>query len=191
LSRVWRLIAQHADRLRETDGAVPKELNETERVLRQVAHATTKKVTEDIEERFHFNTAISALMELVNALYTTDLEQVRPVVLKEVFDKLVALLYPMAPHICEELWFNLGHSGSLLREPWPGYDMNAIKAEEMTIVVQVNGKVRSRVTVPSDSSEDELKKAALEDSRIVDLIDRKKVEKVVVVPRKLVNIVAK
>ncbi len=191
LNRVWRLIAQHADRLQETDGALPKDLNETERVLRRTGHATTKKVTEDIEERFHFNTAISALMELVNALYTSDLEQVRPVVLKEVFEKLVALLYPMAPHISEELWFSLGHTRSLLREPWPEYDRGAIKAEEMTIVVQVNGKVRSRLTVPSDSSEDELKEAALEDSRIVELIDRKKVEKVVVVPRKLVNIVAK
>jgi leucyl-tRNA synthetase len=191
LNRVWRLITTYADRLRETDGALPAKLNETERELRRKAHAATKKVTEDIEERFHFNTAISALMELLNSLTAADLEQVRPVVLREIFEKFVALLYPMAPHISEELWFRLGHRQSLLREQWPVYDMSAIKAEEITIVVQVNGKVRSRVMVPSDSTEEELKKAALEDSKIVDFIDGKKVEKVIVVPRKLVNIVAK
>jgi leucyl-tRNA synthetase len=112
-------------------------------------------------------------------------------VLKEAFEKLAALLYPMAPHISEELWFRLGHTQSLLREPWPEYDKNAIKAEEMVIVVQINGKVRSRVTVPSDSSEEEVKQAALDDSKVLDYINGKKVEKVIVVPRKLVNIVAK
>jgi leucyl-tRNA synthetase len=191
LNRVWRLIIPHADRLKETDGAIPKELNETERELRRVAHATTKKVTEDIEERFHFNTAISALMELVNALYGADLAAVHAAVLKEVFEKLVSLLYPMAPHISEELWSRLGHTQSLLREPWPTYDKAAIKAEEIVVVVQINGKVRSRVTVSSDSSEEELKKAALEDPKVMDYINGKKVEKVIVVPRKLVNVVAK
>ncbi|RJP70168.1 MAG: leucine--tRNA ligase [Candidatus Abyssobacteria bacterium SURF_17] len=191
LGRVWRLVHQHLERVRGSDGPLPSSLNDTERELRRITHSTTRKVTEDIEERFHFNTAISALMEMVNGMYTADLEQVRPPVLMEAFEKLVALLYPMAPHICEELWSRLGHSDTLLHEPWPPYDKAAIKAEEMVIVVQVNGKVRSRVTVSADCSEDELKKAALDDSKVLSHIDTRNVEKIIVVPKKLVNIVAK
>ena len=191
LGRVWRLIHQHLERVRESDDAVPAELSDAERELRRIVHASTKKVTDDIELRFHFNTAISALMEMVNALYAADLEGMNPAVIKEAFEKLVALLHPMAPHICEELWFRLGHSESLLREEWPTYDKDAIKADEIVVVVQVNGKVRSRVIVSSDTAEEDVKKAALEDSKVQSHINDKKVKKVIVVPRKLVNIVAK
>ncbi|MBI5117872.1 leucine--tRNA ligase [Candidatus Poribacteria bacterium] len=191
LGRVWRLVHQHLDKLREGNSEIPPKLTDSERELRRIAHATTRKVTEDIEERFHFNTAISALMELVNAMYTLNLEGARPAVLREALEKLVALLYPMAPHICEELWSRLGHTKSLLREQWPGYDKNAIAADEMVIVVQVNGKVRSHVTVPSDCSEEDLKKAVMDDSRVASHVNSRNVQKIVVVPRKLVNIVAK
>jgi len=191
LGRVWRLIHQHLERVRESDDAVPAELNDAERELRRIVHASTKKVTDDIELRFHFNTAISALMEMVNALYAADLEGMNPAVVKEAFEKLVALLYPMAPHICEELWIRLGHSESLLREEWPTYDKDAVKTDEIVVVVQVNGKVRSRVTVSSDTAEEDVKKAALEDSKVQIHINDKEVKKVIVVPRKLVNIVAK
>jgi leucyl-tRNA synthetase len=184
-------VHQHLERASEGDDALPSEPSDAERELRRIAHATTKKVTEDIEERFHFNTAISALMEMVNAMYTADLESVSAPVLKEALEKLTALLYPMAPHICEELWLRLGHSGSLLLEKWPTYDKSVIQADEMVIVVQVNGKVRSRMTVPADSSDEDLKKAALDDSKVLSHIDAKNVRKIIVVPKKLVNIVAK
>ncbi|MBI4832580.1 MAG: class I tRNA ligase family protein, partial [Candidatus Lindowbacteria bacterium] len=187
----WRLIHQHLDRMRADDAQIPTDLSDSERRLRRVAHATTKKVTEDIENRFHFNTAISALMEMINAMYTMDLESIRPVVLREAFEKLIALLYPMAPHISEELWLRLGHSKSLLRAQWPGYDKNAIKADEMVIVVQVNGKVRSHITVPADCSEEDLKKAVMNDSRVASYLNSKNVQRIVVVPKKLVSIVAK
>jgi leucyl-tRNA synthetase len=189
LGRVWRLVHQHLDRARADTAEIPADLSDIERELRRVAHATTRKVTEDIEERFHFNTAISALMEMVNAMYSLDLESVRPAVLKEAFEKLLALLYPMAPHISEELWSRLGHTNSLLKERWPIYDKSVIKAEEMVVVVQVNGKVRGRVTVPADTGEEELKKAALGDPKVQTHINTKSVKKIVVVPKKLVNIV--
>ncbi len=190
LKRVWRLVHSNLDRVSESGTEPPAELNDAERNLRRIAHTTTKKVTEDIEDRFHFNTAIAALMEMVNAMYTADLEGVSPPVLREVLEKLVALLYPMAPHLSEELWSRFGHSGSLMLERWPSYDKDAIKADEMIIVVQVNGKVRSRVTVPADSDEEEVKKAALEDSKVRNHIDARNVRKIIVVPKKLVNIVA-
>ncbi|GAB4334211.1 MAG: leucine--tRNA ligase [Candidatus Abyssubacteria bacterium] len=189
LGRVWRLVHQHLDRTLADDGEIPADLNDIERELRRVAHATAKKVTEDIEERFHFNTAISALMEMVNSMYSLDLERVRPVVLKESFQKLVALLYPMAPHICEELWFRLGHENSLLTTLWPTYDKNAMRTDEIVVVVQVNGKVRGRVTVPADMGEEDLKKAALGDPKVQTYVNTKSVKKIVVVPKKLVNIV--
>ena len=190
LGRVWRLVHQHLERVRESDAEPSSELSDAERELRRVAHATTKKVTVDIEDRFHFNTAISALMEMVNAMYAADLENMSPSVLREALERLVTLLYPMAPHICEELWFRLGHSESLLLKQWPGYDEDAIKTEEILIVVQVNGKVRSRVTVPADSSEEEIKKAALDDSKVQTHTASKNIRKVIIVPNKLVNIVA-
>lgn len=189
LGRVWRLVQQHVERARESDGEIPGELSEAEREVRRAVHATIKKVTGDIEYRFHYNTAVSALMEMVNSLYAADLEQASPPVLREALETLLTLLYPMAPHICEELWSDLGHSESLLQRDWPAYDEDAVKTDEILIVVQVNGKVRGRVTVASDCGEDELKEAALKDSNVQNHVADKKVRKVIVVPKKLVNIV--
>ena len=190
LNRVWRLVHQHLDKVVGAETDIPADLTDSDRELRRITHATVKKVTEDVEDRFHFNTAISALMEMVNAMHAIDLESVRPAVLREALERLVALLYPMAPHISEELWARLGHSESLLLSEWPAYDKKAIRADEMVIVVQVNGKVRSRLTVPSDSSEEDLKKAALDDSKVLTHINAKNVKKIIVVPKRLVNIVA-
>ncbi len=189
LGRVWRLVQQHVERAKESDGEIPGELSGAEREVRRFVHATIKKVTEDIEYRFHYNTAVSALMEMVNSLYAADLEQARPPVLREALETLLTLLYPMAPHICEELWSDLGHSESLLRHEWPAYDKDAVKTDEILIVVQVNGKVRGRITVAADCGEDELKEAALEESNVRNHVADKNVRKVIVVPKKLVNIV--
>ena len=189
LGRVWRLVQQHVERAKESDGELPAKLNETEREVRRAVHATIKKVTEDIEYRFHYNTAVSALMELVNSLYAADLEQASPPVLREALEALLTLLYPMAPHICEELWSDLGHSESLLLREWPEFDKDAVKTDEILIVVQVNGKVRGRVTVASDCDEEGLKKAALEEPNVKNHVADKNVRKVIVVPKKLVNIV--
>jgi len=161
-----------------------------------MTHTTIKKVTEDIDGRFHFNTAISAIMELVNAIYVFELPQkagaerdlaVR--VVREAIEATVMLLAPFVPHIAEELWEILGHPTSLFNEKWLRYDREAAKAEEILIVVQVNGKVRSRITVVADATEDEVKQTALADPRVQEYTQGKALKKVVVVPKKLVNIV--
>ncbi len=190
LGRVWRFVQQHMDNVRSSEGKMPAELNETETEVKRIVHLTIKKVTGDIEDRFHYNTAVSALMEMVNSLYAADLDEASSSIVKEAIDTLITLLYPMAPHICEELWSELGHSESLLLREWPKCDKNAIKTEEVLVVVQVNGKIRCRLTVPADCDEEKVKEAALEDSNVQKHVAEKNIRKVIVVPGKLVNIVA-
>jgi leucyl-tRNA synthetase len=180
LGRVWRLfIDDRAEQVRLADavrGAAPD--RDTLRKL----HLTIRKVTEDLDA-MRFNTAIASMMEYTNHL--TRLE-VRP---RSALQPLVLLLAPFAPHLAEELWHALGHAETLAYEPWPAYDAALTKVDEIEVPVQVNGKVRSKVTVPAESDEAALKAAALADERVRALIDGKQVRKVIVVPRKLVNIV--
>ncbi|MGA3115731.1 MAG: leucine--tRNA ligase [Syntrophobacteraceae bacterium] len=194
LSRMWRLVSENFDALRSAEpyrGGSP--LSEDLAQLRRKTHQTIKKVTEDIRERFHFNTAIAAVMELVNLIYQV-LES-RPAdpmlwpVVRESVEAAIVVSSPMVPHICEELWSILGHEELLLNTAWPKWDDQALKAEEMLIVVQINGKLRSRITVAADATDKELEELSLKDSRIRDFIEGKQVKKVVVVPRKLINIV--
>jgi leucyl-tRNA synthetase len=193
LNRVWRLLYENHHWLKEADsydGTSP--IDEDTNALRQKVHKTIKKVGEDIE-RFHFNTAIAAIMELVNALYQFKLEEhedlARPTVFKEAIEAVPILLSPFAPHIAEELWEALGNRESIIRTPWPEYDREAIVEEEILVVVQVNGKVRDRITVQSSLGEEEVKRAALESERIQRLIQDKDVQRVILVPKRLVNIV--
>jgi leucyl-tRNA synthetase len=180
LHRVWRLIIDdRADEMKllpSVQDAAPNK--ETLRKL----HQTIQKVTEDLDA-LRFNTAISAMMELSNHLTH---EEVRP---KSVLETFVLLLSPFAPHLAEELWRALGHSGTIAYEPWPTYDPALTKADEIELPVQVNGKLRSKITVPADIGEAELREVALADARIKELIAGKQVRKVIVVPGKLVNIV--
>ena len=152
-------------------------------------------MTSDIEDRFHFNTAISAVMELVNPLYQVP----RPhegecsalSVIRETVETVILLLAPIVPHITEELWEMLGHKGSLADVPWPSFDPAVTSEEEITIVIQVNGKVRSRIVVSADESEDKIKELALADEKTQKFLEGVKVVKVITVPKKLVNIVVK
>ncbi len=194
LSRMWRLVSENLDALKSAHpyrGA--SLLTEDLAQLRRKTHQTIKKVTEDIRERFHFNTAIAAIMELVNLLYQVlDSRPADPElwpVVKEAVEAAIVVSSPMVPHICEELWSILGHEELLLNAAWPKWDEQALKAEEMIIVVQVNGKLRSRITIAADASDKELEELSLKDSRIRDFIEGKQVKKVVVVPKKLINIV--
>jgi leucyl-tRNA synthetase len=161
------------------------------RELRRMTHTTLRRVTVDIDQRLHFNTAISAIMELVNHLYAVEEpeDESSLAVLKESLEVLVITLSPFAPHISEELWEILGNEEGILKASWPAWDESALEQEEILIVVQVNGKVRSRIQVPGDSSEEYIKQAALDNERIQKLISGKEVRRVVVVPKKLVNIV--
>ncbi|MCK8603266.1 leucine--tRNA ligase [Desulfoferrobacter suflitae] len=194
LARVWRMVAENLDHLRAApayagNGDLPADLLE----LHRKTHQTIKKVTEDIRDRFHFNTAIAAVMELVNQIYQTlenngkSGESRR--VLRKAVETVILCISPMVPHIAEELWRCLGHQESVMKMPWPAWSEQALKTEETLIVVQVNGKLRSRITVPSGATEEALRRAAVDDGKIQDFIGGKKVKKVVVVPNKLVNIV--
>jgi leucyl-tRNA synthetase len=156
-----------------------------------MAHITLKRATVDIRDRLHFNTAISAIMELVNYLHTIEKSRGESLlaVLRESLEVLAITLSPFAPHISEEMWEMLGNEKGISKASWPAWDESALEQDEILIVVQVNGKVRSRIHVPGDSSEEHIEQAAMEDERIQNYISGKEVKRVVVVPRKLVNIV--
>jgi leucyl-tRNA synthetase len=193
LHRVWRLAFtwMPLEDAQVFDGA-PDQLEEPLRGLYKKAHQTIDKVTRDIEDRFHFNTAISAVMELVNQMYTItpdDTASQQAGVMRHALETVVVLLSPIAPHFCEEIWQSLGHTDSILRAPWPRHREDALVKDEAMIVVQVNGKLRGRFAVAPDTEEEVLKKHALEDERINKFIEGKTIRKIIVVPNKLVNIV--
>ena len=190
LNRVWKLVH---DRLSLVKNAGPVNidgLSAEERTLRRAVHKTIKKVTEDIEDRFHFNTAIAAVMELLNVLLAagTATPQAGPV-MKEALESLVMLLAPFVPHITEELWRMLGHECPLSDTQWPEFDRDAAVDDEVLMVVQVNGKLRSKITVAAGTDEESLKAIALADEKIQPFLQGARVRKVICVQGKLVNIV--
>ena len=195
LSRLWRLIFQQrelwAAGASSSNGA--GELSPELRDLRRAIHRTIKKVSEDIEGRFHFNTAIAAIMELVNALsaFVQRGSESSPgaAVRKQGLETVVLLLAPFVPHVASELWQELGHGERIDQVPWPEYSTDALEEEKLLIVVQVNGKVRGKITVPADVTQERIETDALADPKVAGLLDGKKVQRVVYVPRRLVNIV--
>lgn len=192
LNRVWRLAEDNERMVTEAHGIDYEKLSQAERDLRFMVHKTIKRVTGDIG-RFNFNTAISAIMELVNSMYKY-IEKPNPSytgVMKEAIENLILMLAPFAPHLAEELWDGLGKENSVHLQAWPKYDPELAKAEEVTLVVQVNGKVRDKITVPADISEDEMKGTALASERVIAHIGDKEVKNIFIVPGKLVNIVVK
>jgi leucyl-tRNA synthetase len=190
LNRVWKLVHDRLELVHAAGSVEECSLNSDERNLRRAVHKTIRKVTEDIEERFHFNTAIAAIMELLNTLQSTELTtpQSGPV-MKEAMESMVLLLAPFVPHIAEELWQALGHAGLLSSAPWPEYDRTAVVDDEVLVVVQVNGKLRSKITVSAGTDEAELKSRALADEKVQPFLKDVQVRKVICVPGKLVNIV--
>jgi leucyl-tRNA synthetase len=193
LNRVWRLVYENHRWIREAKSYTRSPpLDQGLKMLRQKIHKTIKKVGEDIE-RFHFNTAISAIMELVNALYQSKPKEqgdsTERAVFREAIEGVTLLLSPFVPHIAEELWEALGHGESIIKTPWPDYDREAVVEEEFLVVIQVNGKVRDRITVPFSMGEEEIKGVALEREKIRRLIHDKAVQRIILVPKKLINIV--
>ena len=198
LNRVWRFVTAHLDELRGAAAVPPAALSEPGRIVRRTIHETIHRVTEDIDRDFHFNTAISAVMELVNAL--TELERVshhamgsreRAALLREGVETVLLLLGPVCPHVTEELWSALGHEGSLFHRAWPTADPEAMARDEVQIVVQVDGRVRSRLTAAVAAPEADIRERALADGRVRPWLDGRQVAKVVVVPGRLVNIVTR
>ena len=198
LNRVWRLV-QSCLESRITDVPVfdgdPAELDGELLDLFRKTHQTIKKVTTDIEDRFHFNTAISAIMELVNRMLVTDQEgnalnkdnQAR--VMRFALESVTLLLSPIVPHFAEELWESLGYESSVLLTSWPSYREEFLAEDDIVIVVQVNGKLRSRFNISTASDENTIKEMALSDKRVKKFINNKSVKKVIIVKKKLVNIV--
>ncbi|MGI6097108.1 MAG: leucine--tRNA ligase [Dethiobacteria bacterium] len=194
LRRVWRLINENKHFV-ELNGKGTPFNGEAEQKLRYHIHAAIKKVTEDIEERFNFNTAISAIMELVNATYSyldkaAEGEPDRRVI-AEALKTIVILLAPFAPHITEEMWQLLGHKDSIHLQAWPDYDEEALRVEQVEVVVQINGKVRGRIMIPADADKEQMLAAAHGQERIRNLLAGKEILKEVTVPGKLVNIVVR
>jgi leucyl-tRNA synthetase len=214
LNRVWRFVLAHLDELRVAgagpvrgpadpgstaqSSASPHPLSDDGRAFRRVIHETIQRVTDDIEHDFHFNTAISAVMELVNALYVFDgnpgghvTPAERAPLLREAVETILLLLGPFCPHLAEELWSQLGHRQSVFRQRWPTADPNALKRKEVTVVVQVDGKVRGRLRVEVDAAEERVRQLALGDDKVRPWVASRRVEKIVVVPNRLVNIVTR
>ena len=192
LNRVWRIVAHFEDAIKEgLDDYDRSTLTAEEKSLRRTLHQTIKKVTEDVGERFMFNTAISAVMELVNAFYAFQDKAVHPGLVRELSFALVKMLAPFAPHITEELWSRMEGKGSVHDARWPKFDRAAIVEDEVEIVLQINGKVRDKLTIPAAMQPQEMEKLALEQPKVVELTAGKTVVKVICVPKKLVNIVVK
>jgi leucyl-tRNA synthetase len=197
INRLWRVVMENDDLIKKGmtySGGPDLVTGDGATKLRRKAHQTIRKVTTDIEERFHFNTAIAAVMELTNEVYSFLLEIDRESttdahVFLEAVKTAVILLSPAVPHVAEELWEALGNSSSVINVPWPAYDEELAKEEEITIVLQVNGKVRSRVVVEASVSDETMREIALADDKVKKHTEGKDIAKVVVVPGKLVNVV--
>ena len=190
LNRVYRLVDELAE-VAKSDTNMG-ELTKEDKAMRYTIHATLKKVTEDLSEKFGFNTAISALMELINEMYKyKELDNRNNAVIKEGIETIVTILAPFTPHIGEELWTMIGKEGSVFDISWPKYDETALVKDEVEVVVQVNGKVRGKLTVGANVSRDEMQELAMADEKIKALVEGKTIVKVVAVPKKLVNIVVK
>lgn len=190
LNRVWKLVHEKRQLVVNAGTVDSSVLTSEERTVRRAVHKTIRKVTEDLDERFHFNTAISAVMELLNTLQATELNSPNaPAVLKEALESMVIMLAPIVPHITEELWQCLGHTTQLSATAWPEYDPAAVVDEESLVVVQVNGKLRSKVVVAAGTDDETVQRLALADEKVLPFLDGKQVRKVIVIPGKLVNIV--
>jgi leucyl-tRNA synthetase len=187
LGRVYRFVTRNIDR---ANAATRRERTEADRKVLRKLHQTIRKVTEDFESRWHFNTSIAGIMELVNELYAAEAE-LSPPVLAESIETLILLLGPFAPYVAEEMWEQSGRQGPVFKQPWPAFDEELAREEGAEVVLQVNGKVRSRVTVPFGTPRGELERIAKADEKMRAFLDGKQVVKVIVVPDKLVNIVVK
>lgn len=195
LNRIWRIVqafeAVLAQKVTEYDHS---NLSEADKDLRRVLHSSIKKVTNDIETRFNFNTAISTMMELVNALYAYKEAAKEPNagLIYEAISDLIKMMSPFVPHITEELWRGaIDANSSVHEQSWPECDEEALKVDNVEIVLQVNGKIRGRLTVPAEATKEELEKIAMADANVQAHIGDATVRKVICVPGRLVNIVAK
>jgi len=201
LSRTYRFVMRNAmgtQKLQGRDGAgtTAAQLSPKARHIQRKLHQTIKRVTEDFQGRWHFNTSVAAIMEFVNELYGAEDEiasgKFPPALLADTQRRLVLLLAPFAPYLAAQLWETLGEEGKdFLHHPWPAYDPALAKEDEITYAVQINGKLRSHVVLPAESPEDAVRERVLADEKVRAAIEGKQVVKVIVVAGKLVNVVVR
>ncbi|NEO31285.1 MAG: leucine--tRNA ligase [Symploca sp. SIO3C6] len=187
LNRVWRLAVEFAAGAADYSAATPQELTKTEKDLRRAIHTAIKEVSEDLEGEYQFNTAVSELMKLSNALADASCKD--SPVYAEGIETLIKMLAPFAPHIAEELWHAIGYSESVHMQSWPPFDSAALIADEITLVIQIKGKTRGTIQVPAQADKQALEKYARESEVAKRHIEGKEIKKVIVVPGKLVNFV--
>ena len=189
LGRVYRFVTRNVGQPERPAAGVPDlpRGSSDRKVLRKL-HQAIRKITEDFETRWHFNTCIAAVMELMNVLYAEE-PNISPGVMPEIMEKLALMLAPFAPYVSQEIWEEIGKEGPVFRQRWPVFDPELAKEDEAEIPVQVNGKLRSRIYAPFGTPKEELEARALADEKVNPFLDGKQVKKVIVVPDKLVNIV--
>lgn len=195
LSRLWRFTVNHGKELRNGSGTWEFEsISPSLKAVVRKLHQTIMKVTKEIEKEYHFNTAIAAVMELLNLLYNAEKkvnwqDRVTQGVMREAVEKMLLMMVPFTPHICEALWEKLGNRPSICLQPWPQYSSELAREEEITIVVQIDGKVRARFSVPPGTPKEEMETKAQTLENVRKHLKGKTIRKVVVVPDRLVNIV--
>ncbi len=191
LRRVWRLVADYQAVATQEHSNDFSQLSSAQEELRREVHRTIEKVSDDMGRRQNFNTAIAAIMELLNKLQKASLEDaIDRGIMREALDAIVLMLAPVTPHLSETLWHELGHDSDITFAPWPQVDASALVASSILVVVQVNGKVRGKINVPADAEQDAVIAAAVADENVQRFIDDKTIRKQIYVPGKLVNIVA-
>ena len=193
LQRVWRVVQKHAGISTKRAGGFDG-LSESGKALRRKAHQTIERVTSDVDERIHLNTAVAALMELANEIYRLEESVMNPgdePALAEALDTLVHLLSPFAPHVSEQMWLDLGHARAIVDERWPAADAAALIETAVEVAVQVNGKIRGRVRVAAGASDDTHRETALNDPAVKPHVEGKSIVKSIIVPGRLVNLVVK
>ncbi|MFY9426820.1 MAG: leucine--tRNA ligase [Caldicoprobacterales bacterium] len=195
LNRIWRLVTESINEIHIDNMVDTGKLSSQDKELRFVLHNTIKRITNDISQRFNFNTAVSALMELVNAIYDYREKckngKLNNAVLSDAITCLLIMLAPFCPHITSELWEMIGREDSIHDQKWPQWDEEALVKDQVEIVVQVNGKLRDRLMISTQATKEEIEKAALGLDKIQELTSAKDIVKVIVVPKRLVNIVIK
>ena len=188
LKRLWKLVQENTGNAEAVLDVAA--LNAEQKTIRRKVHETIKKVSDDIGRRYTFNTAIAAVMELINELAKyEDRSEQGLAVMKEATESIVLLLAPIVPHVTQQLWQDLGHSGLIAEASWPDYAETALVKDEVELVVQVNGKLRSKILVPTNADKEFIETMALQDEKIINNIADKTVRKVIVVPGRLVNLV--
>jgi leucyl-tRNA synthetase len=190
LKRLWRQAYQHSESGGSASALDKSSLTEEQQSVRRQVHQTIQKVSHDMGVRTIFNTAIAANMELVNTLSKfTDDSANGKAIRQEALEAIVLMLAPIVPHICHQLWLELGHQQAVVSVSWPEVDSSALEQDSIELVIQVNGKLRSKMSVSATASSDEVQAMALSDEHVLRFIEGKPIRKVIVVPKKLINLV--